>query len=769
MKNANVFEQQQPELQQLHKQQLTNVPHVSPQINTNEATAAANNFQIRLPSIQNITYGNSFVPPSDNIIPRSTNLPLVSISSNNVKTENPMLIQPPNPIYTFDSNNQPIRIRCTCKEGATDCLLLRCSICGYYVHAKCVGIARLPPGAKYVCPYCGNRPLRCICNHNDKYDEPIIQCTKCHYWVHKSCAGFTFGINPKGFLCDQCGTPTYHLPKPFFSEKSLCIDQTSDITPEERFSIINKLPNGEFKDFVVDDLNKSEFPFRDTMIRYVDEFAPCLFNYSHEFWKHFATTLSDILHCKKIDIINAIDELVVSILYKPLPASIDPPVPHLFVSDSIRSNVESESLTRYESIPSTKPIYVTNDMAVCTETPIENNGFICEIYGILCHEDEIDATNGIPRNCFNILNTKVAINASGNSVSQDHHDNDHQTANDNSANNDENSNTNDSSNNKNNLYEANQAVCFIKRSFNFNCIVRLFRFGGEVRAGLFGVRAKGPLSEERVFKPQKKEKDAYGSIDADEDAIDKMKKALLAIPKGGELFLPLDADIPYSVLMPIWKEKKVRGHKNVNVPAVENSNDNVETDQDGSNINDDNNSAQQKKGPGKKRKRKNTATRRKKTSKSSSSSAYGRNKDDDDNDDENGNDDDDGNNNDAKDDEIDGNGSSDNENANDNDSDIYTNRRNSSNKSSTSNNSKRRTSKANLPYSRATKVETRAMRTRAREEFPFSLTLLSAFQEDACPPIPIVLKDQKEIDEENPDPSSIRARLRNPHHKRIVY
>lgn len=231
----------------------------------------------------------------------------------------------------------------------------------------------------------------------------------------------------------------------FFSEKSLCIDQTSDITPEERFSIINKLPNGEFKDFVVDDLNKSEFPFRDTMIRYVDEFAPCLFNYSHEFWKHFATTLSDILHCKKIDIINAIDELVVSILYKPLPASIDPPVPHLFVSDSIRSNVESESLTRYESIPSTKPIYVTNDMAVCTETPIENNGFICEIYGILCHEDEIDATNGIPRNCFNILNTKVAINASGNSVSQDHHDNSQQTANDNSANNDENSNTNDSS------------------------------------------------------------------------------------------------------------------------------------------------------------------------------------------------------------------------------------------------------------------------------------------------------------------------------------
>lgn len=775
MKNDNVFEQQKSEMLQFQKQQLTNITQIPQQIIMNDQQIPTSNFHIRLPTVQNIPYSNNLPPMPENIISKPPNLPMVSITPTNVKVENPMLIKPPNVIYTFDSNHQPIGIRCTCKEGAIDCLLLRCSICGFYVHAKCVGIARLRPGTNYVCPYCSNRPLRCICNQNDKYDEPIIQCNKCHYWVHKSCAGFTFGPNPKGFLCERCGFPTYHLPTPFFSENSLCLDQTSNVLETERSSIVNKLPNGDFKDFVEDDLNNTEFPFRETMIRYVDEFAPCLFNYSHEFWKHFATTLSDILHCRKIDVINAVDELVTSMLYQPIPQLIDPPSTSIFISDSIRSNVESESLTRYDTIPPSKPIYITNDMCVCADSPIENNGFICELYGILCHEDEIDATKGIPRTCINIPNTKIAINVSGNSVPSNISDDD----NNHEQQNDDTQNETDIDDNRNKKYGSNQAACFIKRSFNFNCIVRLFRHNGEVKVALFGVRAKGPLSEERAFKPQKNEKYAVGSSDANDETIDKMKKALLAIPKGGELFLPLDADIPYSVLMPIWKEKKGRDLKNsTNLPAEETS-ENLVNDQVDNNNNDNLNSTitdinnispttqnQQKKSNNKKRKRKNSVTRKKKQSKSSASSNYGRGNDED-NDDDNGIDDDDGDANEKN--AVEAEGEADASSENENDSDIYTNRRNANNKSNNNGGGKRRSSKANVSYSRMTKVETRAMRTRAREEFPFSLTLLSAFQEDACPPIPIVLKDQKEIDEENPDPSSIRARLRNPHHKRIIF
>lgn len=777
MKNDNVFEQQKSELQQLQKQPLTNIAPMNHQIIMNEPAIPVNNFHIQLPTVQNITYNNNLPPHPENIISRPINLPVVSIAPNPVKTENPMLIKPPNVIYTFDSNHQPIGIRCTCKEGETDCLLLRCSVCGFYVHARCVGVARLAPGMNYVCPYCSNRPLRCICNQNDKYDEPIIQCNKCHYWVHKSCSGFTFGPNPQGFLCEKCGSPSYHLPKPFFSENSLCLDMTSSVSDTERIPIISKLPNGEFKDFVEDDLNSTEFPFRETMIRYVDEFTPCLFNYSHEFWKHFTITLSEILHCKKIDVLNAVDELVTSIFYQPIPQSIELPNPNLFISDSIRSSVESESLTRYDTLPPTKPIYITSDMTVCTDAPIENNGFICELYGILCHEDEIDATKGIPRTCFNIPNTKIAISVTGNSVSDEISDIKPETSNNDGEGNSNKDDSKSSLKNTNGRFGNNQAACLIQRSFNFNCIVKLIRLGNDVKVALFGVRAKGPLSEERAFKPQKREKISSGSTFSNDDTMDKMKKALLAIPKGGELFLPLDAEIPYSVPLPIWKEKKGRDRKSAtNLTSIEENKENATNDQANENdeqgiatITSSNNSptkAMQQKKPGpKKRKRKNSSTRRKKPSKSSAAN------DDDDNDDDNAIDEEDRETNEKGNADAEGGneGSSENENDNDNDSDIYTNRRNANTKTSNSSANKRRTSKANVSYSRMTKVETRAMRTRAREEFPFGLTLLSAFQEDACPPIPIVIKDQKEIDEENPDPSSIRARLRNPHHKKITF
>lgn len=777
MKNDNVFEQQKSELLHLHRQQLTNMPPMNQPIIMNEPLIQANNFHIQLPPVQNVVYNNDLTLMPENTISRPTNLPIVSISPNNVKTENPLLIKPPNVIYTFDSNRQPIGIRCTCKEGETDCLLLRCSICGFYVHAKCVGVARLTTGTNYICPYCANRPLRCICNQNDKYDEPIIQCTKCHYWLHKSCSGFTFGPNPQGFLCYKCGSPSYHLPKPFFSEKSLCLDTISTVLDTERVPIVSKLPTGEFKDFVEDDLNSSEFPFRETMIRYVDEFAPCLFNYSHEFWKHFATSLTEILHCKKIDIINAVDELVTSILYQPIPQSIELPNPNLFISDSIRSNVESESLTRYEALPPSKPIYITSNMTVCTDSPIENNGFICELYGILCHEDEIDATKGIPRTCINIPNTKIAINVTGNSLSDDISEIKLETPENDTADSSNSNESNSSLKNTNGKFGNNQAACFIQRSFNFNCIVKLVRLGGEVKVALFGVRAKGPLSEERAFKPQKKEKLSLGSSFANDETMDKMKKALLAIPKGGELFLPLDADIPYSVPLPIWKEKKSREKKGATNSDTQESSEKVTSDQinengEDSNNNNNNNSptkaAQLKKTGAKKRKRKNTATRKRRQTKSSTGTAYGRGNDDD-NEDDNAADEDDGEGNTNTNAEAGGDAEGSSENDNDNDSDNYSNRRNANIKSVNNSGSKRRNSKANMSYSRVSKVETRAMRTRAREEFPFSLTLLSAFQEDACPPIPIVLKDQREIDEENPDPSSIRARLRNPHHKKIIF
>jgi hypothetical protein len=53
------------------------------------------------------------------------------------------------------------------------------------------------------------------------------------------------------------------------------------------------------------------------------------------------------------------------------------------------------------------------------------------------------------------------------------------------------------------------------------------------------------------------------------------------------------------------------------------------------------------------------------------------------------------------------------------------------------------------------------MKTRSKTEFPFALTLLSAFCEDACPPMPLILKDKREIREELQSSGPLRTRPRN--------
>ena len=527
----------------------------------------------------------------------------VAESQENKNDENPLLIEIPNPSIVVDNNGQEISIRCVCKEKYVDCLLVKCTKCGNYVHGKCVGIARILPKSKYICPYCAGHALRCNCENNEKYDEPIIKCTKCRYWVHKSCAGFTFGINPKNFLCYNCGNPTYHLPKPFFSDKSMCkdINVNADF---DRTEFINKIPNGEFRDMIEEDLKKSEFSFRDTLIRYADEYIPCLFDYSHEFWKVFTSTFSEMFKCEKIDIMEAVDELVVNILYQPFHRKLKKSIPGFAIADSIKSNIETAPIPKLETFPDPVKIYLTKDLTVCIGASIENNAFICEIPGLLCHEDEVDATEGIPRTVINVPNTQIIIDISRSTNTILHH---------------------------------------IRRSFNFNCVVKLFKVKGKVHAGLYGIRTKGPLSEEKMSKTA-------------------------AIEKDSELFLPLDADIPYSVIKPIWREKKTRNRN-----ASKSKKQKADHNKAKSNNSDSNNNPH---GPRSK---------------------------------------------------------------------------------------EEKTEKKKKPVH----FETRSMKTRARSEFPVSLTLLSAFVEDACPPLPIIIKDQREIDMANPPESSIRSRLRNPAYKHL--
>jgi hypothetical protein len=352
-----------------------------------------------------------------------------------------------------------------------------------------VGIARITDSTRFVCPFCANRPLRCACDDPWKYDEPIIQCTRCQFWVHKSCAGFTFGPNPHNFSCWQCEPVVYHIPPFFFREDSLCRDEICR-PAVDRLAILAKLPEGELRDKLSEDLDHKEFDFRKTMRSYLDIFAPCLFDYTREFWRTFVSSLSVLLEADKSDILAAIDELIINLWYLPPCGADEEPIPGLVVSDAITSNIEAEPFTLFDVVPMDVPLFLTQERRVLIQKAVEPGAFICEMPGLLCHEDEVDATQGIPRSCINIPVTQIVIDVSR---------------------------------------STNPILKHIRRSFHYNCLAKIIRVGGDVHVGLYATKLRGPMLED---------------------------KSLHGIPENGELFLSLDADLPYPVDRPFWKAKK---------------------------------------------------------------------------------------------------------------------------------------------------------------------------------------------------------------------
>lgn len=540
-------------------------------------------------TVQNILLGTEAIIPTIQYVPRPCSQ-AIPFSGDELDTPPTMVI--PMPTIISEPNKPPYGIRCTCKQTNTDVLLVRCSLCGYFVHGSCVGIARISKKASFVCPYCDHRPIRCNCNNPYKYDEPIIQCTCCKYWVHKSCAGLTFGPNPRGFRCFSCGTPIYTLPYPKYSPNSKCPDENVTITCN-RTDVIKKIPEGYFLNYVNSTLDKAELNIRNTIVEYLNVFTPTLFDYSHEFWKVFVSTLSTILNLEKSVILEAIDELVMGMFYIPLPNKYKSPIPGLTISDSIRPNIESAQFTKLEELPAPAALSLNREMHVITQKNLENGEFICDLPGLLCHEDEVDATKGLLKYCINIPSTNYLIDVSRSS---------------------------------------NTYVKYIRRSFNFNCYIKIVRVNGELHICLYAMRTKGPLVDEKT------------------------PRGPHAITEGGELFLPIDIDLPYPVDKILWKIKKTK--------------------------------APPKQKPKTKPKPKPISAKPVEP----------------------------------------------------------------------------KPKKKKIPIV----TETRAMKTRSRSEFPFALSLLSSFLEDACPPIPIIIKDRSEIEEEHPDPESMRARLRNPQHRHIL-
>ena len=438
-------------------------------------------------------YNTAYLPVPQFIV----QVPQKSFQANQPKNEFQRI---PTPIVSEEmhyktynqKNNGKCLIRCVCESQSLDGLLIQCKECHYYLHAICVNEPKKRDD--FVCPFCSGKKIRCICKKENKFDEPLIQCQQCGFWSHKSCEKLEYGSNPKNFVCSQCGTLTYEIPEIHFSSEDPVPNSYVTVNVD-RDEIINSIPNGIFQQLIIEELQKTQISFREIVEKFFHYFASLLFERVHEFWRVFVDTLSKILGCEKMVLLNAIDILSTKLLYKP----------NIIINDNmVIYNCfyeHSHSIDDYlNSIPAQKcdeqkefvQLYKGKNGGIFTPIGLQDGALITVLPGLLMHTEEVQCEEGIPLSTLTITDHLIVIDTYGTNFT---------------------------------------FAPIIRRSFHFNTILKLIRLNGELRVGLFATRMKGPLNEEKSRRG-------------------------FAISPDMEIILPFDGDIPYPIPKCNWKEKK---------------------------------------------------------------------------------------------------------------------------------------------------------------------------------------------------------------------
>ena len=244
---------------------------------------------------------------------------------------------------------------------------------------------------------------------------------------------------------------------------------------------------------ISEEIENSQISFRPTLEKYFHIFASLLFDQSHEFWKVFNSTFCKLLNCERQVLLNAIDILATRLIYNEnLPNTTDPNNDSFSYTESIEELLNSSQIPRIEKEPNPIDIYKGEDNRVHSPVQIEDGALISLLPGVLMHTDEVHCDDGIPLSCLVVTDTSVVIDTSNTSFS---------------------------------------FSPYFRRSFHFNCIVKLIRINNEIRVGLFATRMKGPLNEEKSRRG-------------------------FAIQKDCEIILPFDGEIPYPLPKCEWKEKR---------------------------------------------------------------------------------------------------------------------------------------------------------------------------------------------------------------------
>jgi hypothetical protein len=269
--------------------------------------------------------------------------------------------------------------------------------------------------------------------------------------------------------------------------------------------LLATVPEGSFRKFLIEDLDRSELEFQDVIGRYFRLFVVQFFDRTHDFWKCFVDTMSVMFACERDLVLSAIDDFASSLLYDTsIPYSETVVESEFAFSESIAGLLRRENMPRLEKMPPGVELYVGEDNVVRPRVNVDEGQFLCDLPGFMLHADEVEAGNGIPRTCLAVTDQDILVDMADSSFPFAH---------------------------------------LITRSFHFNSIVKLYRLGEEPRVGLFATRLKGPLSEERGKRGM--------AIGADKPVI-----------------LPFDGELPFPVPQLEWKDKKGKPQERKEKPAA---------------------------------------------------------------------------------------------------------------------------------------------------------------------------------------------------------
>lgn len=330
----------------------------------------------------------------------------------------------------------------------------------FFVHSDCVNFRRVDESDVYYCPFCREIRIKCSCGNNNNYSDRLIQCSRCKFWVHKKCEGLDYGFIPKDFICKSC-KPERQFLIPFQLLDPFDLNFIGDIISHvsDKALLIQSIPKGNFKNFIVSDLSSNELYFLTMISIYFLQFTSNIFSRDKEFWAILVDSFSKIFQLHETVIFTTIDKLANNLLYKNDYVQLNRSVGSLEITTKARNILDSMTIEVNERLMMPKEILIDEERRVTTYTMLNNGEFVCELSGVLMTKDEVDSDEGIPRYCITVTNQNLVIDV------------------------------------RNSLFSQAQ---LIKRSFHYNCIVKIEVVKKDIRVCIYAINPSGPLAESAI-------------------------------------------------------------------------------------------------------------------------------------------------------------------------------------------------------------------------------------------------------------------------------